>query len=267
MMGTNIDFDPRADYYNALGLDKSASDAEIKQAYRALAKKCHPDVTGGDKTKEARFKEVSAAYDVLGNKDRREQYDAIRSGGFNPAGFPGAGPRPSDGMGGIDLGDLFSSMFAGAGAGAPGGANIRYEVYSGGGSPFGDVFAQQIPRQRVRRTRKPTPQKPRERKVRAPDGTFLTQKGDHVYSEVRLELDEALLGSVKEVATLSGKAKLKVPPSTSSGTKLRLRGKGPTKARGGGRGDHYVTVHINIPKKKLDARAQKLLANLMQRLK
>lgn len=266
-MGPNIDFDPRADYYGALGVKKSASSADIKKAYRELAKKYHPDVTGGDKAKEVRFKEVSAAYDVVGNQQKREQYDAIRSGGFHhPDGFPGAGPRPSGGMGGIDLGDLFSSMFAGAGAGAPGGANIRYEVYSDGGSPFADAFNQEIPRQRVRRTGTPTPQKPRERKVRASDGSFLTQKGDHVYSDVRLKLDEALLGAVKEVATIGGKAKLKVPPSTSSGTKLRLRRKGPAKTRGGGRGDHYVTVHIDIPKKKLDAAAQKLLADLMKRL-
>lgn len=265
-MGPKIDFDPRADYYRALGVTNGANEADIKKAYRALAKKYHPDVTGDDKAKESRFKKVSEAYNVLGNSEKREQYDAIRAGGFHPAGPAAAGPQPSGGMGGMDLGDLFASMFS-SGGGVPGGANVRYEVYSQDGSPFGDIFPQERPRQRVRPTRKPTPRQPRQRKVRASDGTLLTRKGDHVYSDLRLELDQALLGTVKEIATLSGKARLKVPAGTSSGTKLRLRGKGPTKARGAGQGDHYVTVHIDIPKKKLDSKAQKLLADLMRRLR
>ena len=267
MMGPNIDFDPRADYYNALGVKPSASEAEIKQAYRKLAKQYHPDATGGDKAKEARFKDVSAAYNVLGNKDKRDPYDAIRSGGFHQPGA-GAGPRPGPG-GGIDIGDLFSSMFSGAGGGMPGGGNVRYEVFSDGGSPFGDAFTPQVPRQRGRRGRQPAPQPPRERKVRASDGTLLTQRGDHVHSDVRIALDQALLGCVVELATLGGKAKLKVPPGTSSGTKLRLRDQGAGKPRGAGNGngDHYVTIHIDIPKNKLDAKAQKLLADLMKRLK
>jgi DnaJ-class molecular chaperone len=274
MMGQNIDFDPRADYYKTLGVKKDASDAQLKKAYRELAKKYHPDATGGDKAKEVRFKEVSKAYDILGNKEKRAQYDAYRTGGF--ASGPGAGSPQGFGGGAANLGDLFSQMFGGmaggqapAGGYAPGGGNVRYEVISddGPGASFNSFnsFFTEAPRQRVRRQRR-KPEAPAEHKIRASDGSVLVQKGTSVYSDVRLHIDEALLGTTKQVATLGGKATIKVPPGTSSGTKLRLRGKGVPKA-GGGRGDHYVTVQIDIPKKKLDAKTQKLLADLMKRLR
>ncbi|MBZ0238681.1 MAG: DnaJ domain-containing protein, partial [Deltaproteobacteria bacterium] len=77
----SLDFDPSVDYYKALGVDAKASNDEIKKAYRKLAKQYHPDSTGGDKAKESRFKEASAAYDVLGDAKKRAQYDEIRAMG------------------------------------------------------------------------------------------------------------------------------------------------------------------------------------------
>jgi len=258
-----MNFDPRTDYYKALGVKDSASDAEIKKAYRKLAKEYHPDRTGGDKTKEARFKQATEAYGVLGDKEKRAQYDAVRAGGMP---FGGNGAYANSAGGGVDLGDIFSSFFGGGGPAGPGGfgrdGNVRMN-YSSGGAGFESFFsggplgAEPPPR----RARKKRP-KAKESVVRASDGSKLTRRGADVHSEVRLAIDEAILGTAKQVATLGGKASVKIPPGTSSGKRLRLRGKGVPKDDGG-RGDHYVTVHIDVPKADSEA-AKKTLAEFMK---
>ena len=112
------------DYYEILSVPKNASAAEIKKAYRKLAQKHHPDANAGDPKAEERFKEVSAAYDVLGDEEKRAAYDRVRemgAGGFG-AGFPGASGTGSGGPGGFryetvdvgDLSDLFGGMFGGS---------------------------------------------------------------------------------------------------------------------------------------------------------
>src|SRR5204863_370417 len=133
------DFDPNVDYYRALGVEPSATAEEIKKAYRKLAKANHPDSTGGDKKKEARFREVSSAYEVLGDKKKREQYDEVReqlrSGRVRatPGGAPG-GPQV------WDLSDLFSQFFSGQGGGRAQGIHI--EMDDEGGWPFAQAQAQ-----------------------------------------------------------------------------------------------------------------------------
>ena len=104
------------DVVKGLGVKKDASADEIKKAYRKLAKQYHPDTTGGDKAKEARFKDVQAAYDVLGDAKKKKLYDDIRAGGFaRGRGGPGAYTYTSQGGGpGVfDLGDLFGQFFSG----------------------------------------------------------------------------------------------------------------------------------------------------------
>ncbi len=268
-----MSIDPRENHYETLGVSKDASADEIKKAYRRLAKRFHPDKTGGDKTKEARFKKISGAYDLLSDPEKRSQYDAMRSGGiphgFGAEGFgqgfnQGGATSGFGGMGG-GLGDLFSQMFSGGFAGN--GGNVRYSFYNGDGrpqdaSPFGRQRQPQKPKngRELRR---------RERKVRASDGSWLVQKGRDIYSDVRVQLDEAILGTAKQVATLTGMAKVKIPPGTSSGLKLRLKDRGAegrdSKGKTG-RGNHYVTVHIDVPKQ-LDDKAKKLLVQFMQRTK
>jgi molecular chaperone DnaJ len=129
------------DYYQVLGVAKNASQAEIKKAYRKLAQKYHPDANPNDKAAEDRFKEISAAYDVVGDEDKRKRYDEVRemaSSGFGGGGFPGGG-FPGGGFpgGGFpggqrvrvedlgDLGDLFGGLFGGGGRRSRGRAQAR----------------------------------------------------------------------------------------------------------------------------------------------
>jgi DnaJ-class molecular chaperone len=252
-MPAQIDFDPSVDYYKILGVTDKASADEIKKAYRKLAKANHPDSTGGDKVKEKRFKEISNAYDVLGDAKKKKQYDQIRAGGFRPDMGGGGVYTYQGGAGGpgvFDLGDLFGQFFGG-GTGRPGGPRVRVEHFED------DPYS--------RRKNAGAEDAEFEQKVRASDGTWLRVEGSDVHSDVRIAFDRAILGTVATVATVDGKAEVKVPPGTSSGKKLRLKGKGIA-GRSGQPGDHYVTVQIDVPKD-LDDDAKKQLISLVQKLR
>ena len=115
----------KRDYYEVLGIGKNATDAEIKSAYRKLAKKYHPDLNPGDKDAEEKFKEVNEANDVLSDPDKRKRYDQFGFAGVDPnygAGQPGGGFGGGfGGAGGVDLGDIFGDLFGGGGFGGFGG--------------------------------------------------------------------------------------------------------------------------------------------------
>ena len=106
----------KRDYYEVLGLNKSASDDEIKKSYRKLAKKYHPDMNPGDKAAEEKFKEVNEAYAILSDADKKAKYDQFGHAAFDPA-MGGGGAGFGD-FGGFDFGDIFSSFFGGGGGGA-----------------------------------------------------------------------------------------------------------------------------------------------------
>ena len=121
------------DYYKTLGIDRGASDLEIKKAFSKLAHQYHPDKKGGD---EAKFKEANEAYQVLKNKKKRQQYDTFGSADGNPFGGAGGGNSYSGGFqqGNInmdDLGDIFGDIFSGGGFGGFGGGSRRSRVQKG----------------------------------------------------------------------------------------------------------------------------------------
>src|SRR5215471_4779020 len=157
-MPQQIDFDPSVDYYKPLGVSQSASAEEIKRAYRKLAKAYHPDSTGGDKAKESRFKDISNAYDVLGDAKKRAMYDEIRASGGLPRGsayYSGQGGGP----GVFDLGDLFSQFF-GSGAGRGGRVHVEH-------MDFDDA------RPRGRHRRRDAQDAEFEQTIKASDGSWL----------------------------------------------------------------------------------------------
>ncbi|MFC9394105.1 molecular chaperone DnaJ [Streptomyces sp. NPDC057027] len=270
------------DYYKVLGVPKDATEAEIKKAYRKLARENHPDANKGDASAEARFKEISEANDVLGDPKKRKEYDDARAlfgnGGFR-AGGPGAG-----GSFNFDLGDLFGGAQGGAGGGG-----------FGGGGGIGDVFGGLFNRG---------------------GGATRTQprRGQDIESEVTLSFTEAIEGATVplrmssqqpctacsgtgdkngtprvcptcvgtgqvsrgsgggfsltdpcvdckgrgliaenpcEVCKGSGRAKssrtmqVRIPAGVSDNQKIRLRGKGAPGERGGPNGDLYVVVHVD----------------------
>jgi molecular chaperone DnaJ len=214
------------DYYDILGVKKTAKEDEIKKAYRNLAKKFHPDKNKGDKTAESKFKEISEAYAVLSDKEKREQYDRLGKeafGGGNPFGaggpfqgfdfdfsqFSGGGARGrrgGTGGGGRkastgNFTDIFSDLFGGGSGAAPGG---------GGG------FRQESD----------------------------LQKGPDTEAELTIDFRDAVLGSTMELNVNGEQVKVKIPEGVGDGQRIRLRGKGAVAYFGGPAGDLNVLIHV-----------------------
>ena len=352
----------KRDYYEVLGIGKNATDAEIKSAYRKLAKKYHPDLNPGDKEAEEKFKEVNEANDVLSDPQKRQRYDQFGFAGVDPnyaaANGGGAGGF-GGGFGGVDLGDIFGDIFGGGFGGGfsgfGGGSSTRtanaprkghdiqasviltFEEAAHGCSkkitinrqdtcpdcggtgaakgtspetcpdcggrgyvvtqqrtPFGVMQSQQPcshcggrgtiirnPCKTCRGTGKTSARKTLEVKIPAgidddqnialrgqgdagtnggpagdvivhvtvkPDAVF-ERDGYDVYVRVPITYSQAVLGAEIEVPTVDGKVAQKIPEGTQSGTKFRLRGQGIQYLNGRGRGDQYVIVDVEIPKK------------------
>lgn len=269
----HVDCDPAVDCYAQLGISERATPDEIKRAYRALARELHPDSTGGDAAKERRFKEVSAAYEVVGDATRRERYDALRvawrqqaSASPRRGSSGGPGTRGSDvPFGGLgDLGQVFDQFFG------PGhrGDSFLHQMF-GGSSAAGTRPSPQPRAESVRHesTRPPAapgtaptqdqPKKrsdassgadrPSRRGIRTRDGAWLVAEGSgNVSSEIRISLEEAVVGTTRTVSTVDGLVELRVPPGTGGGARLRMRERGP-RIRSRGRGDHYVVVLVDVP--------------------
>jgi curved DNA-binding protein len=248
------------DLYQILGVKETAKPDEIKKAYRDFAKKYHPDKTGGDKAKETKFKDVSAAYEVLSDPKRREQYDAMRRSGFDPgsggAPPPGFDPSVFAGIDGIE--ELLGRIFGGQRrptAGTRGGTSGRRVVFESG-SPFGGGFE-------TFDFGAPVATQVAEEQVRTRDGHVFTRRGHDLYFDLELTIEEAVLGGRVPIPTAEGSVTMTIPPGTSSGTKLRLRGKGDVRPDAS-RGDLYAVVKIVVPSK-VDAKAAELLKEFSKR--
>jgi curved DNA-binding protein len=246
------------DYYDTLGVPRTASEDEIRRAYRKLARENHPDVNK-DPGAEQRFKEVSEAYEVLRDAERRAAYD--RGGDPRGRGPAGGGPRgggPGFSTADVDIGDLFGDLFGRGGRRTPGfggfdGRGLETEAVlelsleeaAQGGrrtlSLDGDEFTIDIP-PGVRDGQLLRVRDDLVLRIRLRPHPRFRVRGDDVYTDVKLAPWEAALGTTVELQTLRGTAKLKVPPGSSSGRRLRLRGEGL--------GGHlYAEVQIMVPKK------------------
>jgi molecular chaperone DnaJ len=334
----------RSDLYKALGVAKGASADEIKRAYRKLARRYHPDRNPGDEAAEERFKEIQAAYDVLGDPDKRKQYDR----GTGPFATPGGG----FGGGAADFGsfgDILSNLFGGGGGGGAGrgrargrpeaqrGRDLETEVaLSFDQAVAGAQVQLQVPTSSPCETCGGTGARPgtqprvcpqcqgrgvevegqglfsitqpcsrcggsgaviddpcptcrgtgairstKRYRVRIPAGVregsrirlagkgeaglrggepgdlyvvchvaespVFRRKGDDVEVEVPLTVPEAIRGATIDVPTLHGRKRLRVPPGTRHGTLQRLRGEGPPRLNGPGRGDIHYRFLIDVP--------------------
>ena len=346
------------DLYAVLGVGRKASAEEIKKAHRKLVRQYHPDRNPDDPKAEERFKEVQQAYDVLGDPDKRRQYDRTGANPFAAGGGAGGGAGP-----GFDAGsfsDILSNLFGGAAGGGAGGAGGPFGGRTRGGSGAardtrgrdletevslafeqaveGAQVSLQVPMSQPCATCRGTGAKPgtspkvcprcqgrgvesqgqglfsisqpctkcqgsgtviedpcptcqgsgstrttKRYKVNIPagvregsrirlagkgepgtgggppgdlyvithvaDSPIFSRKGDHLEVEVPLTIPEALRGAEVEVPTLNGRKTLRVGPGTKPGTIQRLRGEGPPRLGGGGRGDIHYRFVLDVPQK------------------
>ena len=215
------------DYYNTLGVDKKATEKEIKSAYRKLARKYHPDVNPGDKAAEERFKGINEAHEVLSDLEKRKKYDQLgasyrqweRKGG-RPGGFdwsrwtteaPGQGVRVEYADFG-DLGDIFSGQ-------GLGGFSDFFESLFGGV----EVRAQGPSHRRINQA---------------------ARWGQDKEHSVEVTLEEAFSGTKRVLQMDSRRIEVKIPPGVKTGSRVRLAGKGLPGYGGGQNGDLYLRVKV-----------------------
>jgi molecular chaperone DnaJ len=259
------------DLYKVLGVSKTASDEEIKKAYRKLAREHHPDRNPGDKAAEEKFKEISAAHDVLSDPEKRKQYDAGGAfGGFGGGGFGGAsGGNPFGGAGaqgpfggGVDLGDILGGMFGrGGGRGARAqqvqGRDLETEV----GLSFdqgvnGAQVSVTVPKEERCQTCHGSGAKPGTSPATCPrcEGSGVDAQSQGIFSISRPCPQCGGAGQVIEdpCETCGGSGltrqtkryKVNVPAGVKDGTRIRLAGKGEAGPRGGPPGDLFVTTRV-----------------------
>lgn len=283
------------DLYAILGISKTASESEIKSAYRKLARKYHPDLNKDNPAAAEKFKEISCAYDILGDKEKRQKYDNKEidadgkptgfGAGFNGAGgsYEFRGGNPFGGAGGFDFSSIFGedifSQFSGGNGGFQGFSGGRTRLRKGQ-----DVnYSLQIDfLSAVRGDEKTVSILGKSINVKIPAGSedgqtlrlkglgyaspnggengdvlitlkvgghpYFCAEGKNINLELPISLKEAVLGAKITVPTINGKVAVNIPPYSSSGSKLRLKGQGiKTKF---GQGDEIVTLKIVMPTKK-----------------
>jgi DnaJ-class molecular chaperone len=224
------------DYYTTLGVSKTASDADIKKAYRKLARQFHPDLNPGDRKAEARFKEINEANEVLGTPETRRKYDELGAnwrqyeqagaggaGGGVPPGWAG-GPFGGQAGGGAQYRTMTPEEMEDAFGGA-GGFSDFFQQFFGGGAGFGGAAGGRAGGRAPRQAR-----------------------GQDVEQEVELTLDEAFAGTTRRlVSTRDGQERsveVRIPAGVKDGARVRAAGEGGAAARGGRAGDLYLIVRL-----------------------
>ena len=280
----------KKDFYEILGVSKNATEAEIKSAYRRLARKHHPDIDKSEGAAE-KFKELSEAYQVISDPAKRKNYDQ-----FGHAAFEQGSPFGSGAGGGNPFGGGFSYSWntSDGGQGNPfggGGFSDPFDLFEqifGGG--MGAEFARGFRRRQtfrmeltfdeavhgtqkvveVERVEGNDNKRVREKmNIKIPagidEGTRMRfgdvdivfyirpsnefeREGANIFTEEKITLPEAVLGTTIEIKTIHGKVKVKVPAGTQSGTLVKIKDKGVFTLKGKP-GDHYVRVHVQIPTK------------------
>ena len=276
------------DYYKILGVSKTATQEEIKSAYRKLARKLHPDLNPNDKDAKKKFQEINEANEVLSNPENRKKYDQYGKDWQHSDQFEQAQRQRQnnsgnsqqyygEGFGGSDFSDFFESMFDGRTSGFGGGRKTKYK-----GQDFNaemqlslhDAFhthqqTLSVNGKNLRITIPAGIENGQTIKIAGHGGpgsnggpagdlyiTFLIandpkfkRDGIDLYTTADLDLTTAVLGGEVTIETMSGKVKVKVQPETQNGSKIKLRGKGfPVYKKEGEFGDLYVTFTILIPK-------------------
>lgn len=288
------------DYYRVLGINRTASVAEIQKAYREMARKHHPDMNPDDKKAKERFQAVQRAYEVLSDPQKRELYDRYgssfesvgqgprgayrsRRGPGGPGGFSAEeidlseifGGRPGDEGGPGGFAEIFRQFTGGgrrANRTAARGANLEHELtipfntaITGGDlnihvqrdGSHNETLSVKIPpgiedgkKIRLRGQGSPGPQGGDRGDllitVNVTPHPFFQRRGPNLEVKLPITLHEAIAGATVEVPTPEGVISLKIPPGTSSGKRLRIRGHGVPNAKGT-RGDLFVEVQIQLP--------------------
>lgn len=228
------------DYYQILGVPRSASDDEIKKSYRRLAKQYHPDVNKGSKEAEERFKDISESYNVLSDAKQRKQYDMFGQAGpgYNPTGQGGAGWPGGAGAWSSDDGQSYS--------------------YTSGGAPdvgdLGDIFGDLFGLGGFRRSaRGRGTGQSRARPSWSPDeqnyaDVNIPQNGSDASATVEVDFMEALHGTQSNISIQRGnkteKIQVKIPAGVDNGSRVRIAGKGNPGINGGKNGDLYLIIQV-----------------------
>ena len=289
------------DYYKILEIDKKATPAEVKKAYRTLAKKNHPDKNLGDKKAEEQFKLVNEANEVLGNPEKRKQYDELGENWQQNQRVQNQQRNPNQqyyqgnsnqGFGNGNEGN-FSDFFEQFFSQQRGGNQQQNQTRKGGDyetemeisleeAYFGTSRIIQLENEKLRVTTKPgayTDQQLRIKnkgangsssayrgdlfvRIRVAESKKYNRKGNDLYQTLNVKIYDAVLGNDIIVETISGKFKIKIEAGTQNGKSIRLKGKGmPVYEKIGIFGDLYIVIQVQIPEK-LSEKQQKLFEEL-----